>query len=426
MSKFKPTKDQAAASENLEAWRSQREVPFFNLKGYAGTGKTTAIQQFIQGNSSVVMCAPTHKAAGVLARSAEKWGAGSVDCRTLHSLLALRKSYDRETGETIFVPDTRRDPPVSEYSLVILDECSMIGTDLWDLVVQAQKMWGNRWVLMGDPLQLPPIGEDSSPTFDLEWGSELREIVRYSGCIAKAVGNIRDNITSKRPRLPTSDAADESGSIEFKLDLDFMNSFLDEVMANPAQTKALAWTNKSVDWINDWVRRQIFGDSVAPFMPGERVVAVETITVKDDSGFEEVLLHTEDGCVVDEVKSANYLGCPCWKLLVQTDFGQVAWVHALDETQELIWSRKLAKVKRKAQETKEWRDYFELKEGFARLRAGYATTVHKSQGSTYESVYIALSDIVRCPDHVMRNKLLYVAFSRASQKLVLYSRHQDT
>jgi ATP-dependent exoDNAse (exonuclease V) alpha subunit len=43
-----------------------------------------------------------------------------------------------------------------------------------------------------------------------------------------------------------------------------------------------------------------------------------------------------------------------------------------------------------------WREFFTFKdEAFADLRPIHATTVHRSQGSTYEKVFVDLSDIGR-------------------------------
>ncbi len=57
---------------------------------------------------------------------------------------------------------------------------------------------------------------------------------------------------------------------------------------------------------------------------------------------------------------------------------------------------------------------------YLRARPGYATTVHKSQGSTWSDVYVLQSDICRNDKPFERNRLLYVAYSRAARRLVVY------
>ena len=68
---------------------------------------------------------------------------------------------------------------------------------------------------------------------------------------------------------------------------------------------------------------------------------------------------------------------------------------------------------------KAWMDFYHLKEHVADLRPVFASTVHKSQGSTYSHVFIDLDDIGRCniTDDVAR--MLYVAISRAKRNVYL-------
>lgn len=57
---------------------------------------------------------------------------------------------------------------------------------------------------------------------------------------------------------------------------------------------------------------------------------------------------------------------------------------------------------------------------YLKARPGYATTVHKSQGSTWGEVYVIQGDILKNSKAFERNRLLYVAFSRAARRLVVY------
>ena len=53
------------------------------------------------------------------------------------------------------------------------------------------------------------------------------------------------------------------------------------------------------------------------------------------------------------------------------------------------------------------------------LRAVYASTVAKSQGSTFDSVFIDLSDIAKCNSGNAIARMLYVAVSRARHHVYL-------
>jgi ATP-dependent exoDNAse (exonuclease V) alpha subunit len=58
-------------------------------------------------------------------------------------------------------------------------------------------------------------------------------------------------------------------------------------------------------------------------------------------------------------------------------------------------------------------------ENWIDLRAAYAQTVNKSQGSTYDRVFIDLDDIRRCNSGDQIARMLYVAVSRAREQVFL-------
>ena len=100
-----------------------------------------------------------------------------------------------------------------------------------------------------------------------------------------------------------------------------------------------------------------------------------------------------------------------------------------------------AKSARRNMRAAAWKEYYKFKEGcllatnivrtngeilYSRdLDYGFAQTVHKSQGSTYDNVMIDVNDIVYdkngrpYTDVVETNKRLYVALSRAKYKAFL-------
>ena len=51
---------------------------------------------------------------------------------------------------------------------------------------------------------------------------------------------------------------------------------------------------------------------------------------------------------------------------------------------------------------------------------GYALTIHKSQGSTYDDVYIEYSNILTNSREYEKLKLLYTAITRSSNKLHIF------
>ena len=139
---------QAAGVAKIHDWlatpsrvRSQ-EFRFF---GTAGTGKTTAIATAVaEADLNMAYIAFTGKAASVMRRN-------GIDAQTLHSLIYRRVDDCPITGKPRFERAKRHD--VGRFDLIVLDECSMIGTKMaedllsFDIPVLA----------IGDPAQLPPV-----------------------------------------------------------------------------------------------------------------------------------------------------------------------------------------------------------------------------------------------------------------------------
>ena len=62
-----------------------------------------------------------------------------------------------------------------------------------------------------------------------------------------------------------------------------------------------------------------------------------------------------------------------------------------------------------------------MKSVYTEVDYGYALTVHKSQGSTYDDVYVEYSNLVSNRKEEEKNKLLYTAITRCANKLHVYA-----
>lgn len=140
--------EKAAALEQL--FRARLSV----LIGPAGTGKTTLLRMLCSlpdvVGKGVLLLAPTGKARVRLEEQTGQRGAG----RTLAQFLNRWRRYDGQTGA--YFPD-RSAPRCGDYRTVIVDECSMLTEEqlaaLFDALTNVE-----RFVFVGDPRQLPPIG----------------------------------------------------------------------------------------------------------------------------------------------------------------------------------------------------------------------------------------------------------------------------
>ncbi len=144
MSELSWSPQQDAALSAVSDWLNHhRQKQVFRLFGYAGTGKTTLAKHFAEGVTGPVQFAAfTGKAASVMRRK------GCDGASTIHSLIYRPEEID---GEMVW--RINYESPIAEASLIIIDECSMVGKELGrDLL-----SFGRPVLVLGDPAQLPPV-----------------------------------------------------------------------------------------------------------------------------------------------------------------------------------------------------------------------------------------------------------------------------
>ena len=70
-----------------------------------------------------------------------------------------------------------------------------------------------------------------------------------------------------------------------------------------------------------------------------------------------------------------------------------------------------------------WRDFFDsVKDANCPIISAYALTAYKSQGSTYENIFVDTTDFYKNyieNNNFLRNRALYTAVSRASKNIFL-------
>jgi len=422
--------EQWQALQDLEAFvHSKRKL--YLLTGYAGTGKTTLLQALIkrirEGDQkkkrrepyTIVFTAFSNKATKVLERMSEQWGLG-VDCMTCCKLLGLKPDIDQNTGKQIFRPDYNGENNFDKYRLVIVDEASMISEDMWLLLMEAVTNLYKRTQILfvGDVAQLPPINERESLVFSKIYDrSELTEVVRYGGAIAVLAETIRNDLTrSQLPRFETDANGDRTEGVfvvkakEWEKLL--IRAFQSEsYRKDPDYVRAVAYTNARVNQLNQTIRTAIYGANTARFVPGERLVANAPYLYSDS-----LILQNSGECEVQQVAIGKDGPWHVWYLQVVTDEGKERSLTVLHELSQLEFVQKLdayAKEKR-------WREFWDLRSLFADLSYAYCLTIHKSQGSTFQNVFVDVPNALRNRNIRERNQLLYVAVTRAAQRLFIY------
>ena len=433
------TDGQARALDEIMSAAS-RGVKSHVLTGYAGTGKTTLMQvvarELTEAGKRPVMTAPTHKAVGVLADKLRQAGVEISTC-TIHSLLGLIPKSDGRGG-AVLKRNTRTS--LGGIGAVIIDECSMIGSDLMGFITNDL---AEHFVLfVGDPAQLPPVNERESQAFSVTSRSNLETIVRQAqgNPILKAATTIRNSQGRAADWAWCAPAGD--GDQGVFLAGDDADTWMQDAFTSPEFNlnndfcRYLCWTNDKVATVNAKVRKWIYGHTVTPFVAGERVLCRNPIMVP---GTKDVAFSTNQEAVVNNITpdtkrfyfdshagkdgkpavEAWSISVPMWRVELKRFPSPVpCWIPQDDRQLAAVVARLVSEAKINHAR---WYEHYTFKDEVADLRPVYAMTVHTSQGSTFGNVFLDLNDIRKRErsNLLEMQQLLYVAATRPSHALVV-------
>ncbi len=407
------------------------------LTGYAGSGKTTLMQyvarEMLSQKKSVILSAPTHKAVAVLASKLETASLGAVPTMTVHRLLSLRPK-NRSIGEaTVFERDRHAPPVVAD--VVVIDECSMLSADMMKHI--RRHLAASFVLFVGDPAQLPPVGEVESESFATKSRSHLGTIVRQAAGnpVLEAAGTIRSQQRNAADWswIKPARAKPYGVYLPGAKTNDWMRKAFtsDTFKADPDSFRYLCWTNKRVSMINQQVRRWIYGGKTdTPYAVGERVMFRNPFVLN-----KAILFNTNEEATVVSIEADDFnfplpdagphfgwvASIPSWRLCVEpVGGGESIVIHAprdLDQHKRVM--------ERIIDEAQDWRDRWDHRRDFASamgdLRHIYALTVHTSQGSTFGNVFIDVADIrKRERENLLEcQQLYYVAMTRPTTAAIL-------
>lgn len=162
------SEDQQKAVDGIRAWiASAPSGRVASLAGFAGCGKTFVISMLAKewqaAGMRVLFVSPTGKASLVLRQQMRAAGV-DADVMTIHKAI-----YEPPVEKEGSLHWTRHGRTVSA-TVVVIDEASMVGADLWgDLQVACE---GAAFLAVGDHGQLPPVGESADLLTDPTWRLE--------------------------------------------------------------------------------------------------------------------------------------------------------------------------------------------------------------------------------------------------------------
>jgi len=436
------------------------------IKGKAGVGKTTLINFLAEhllrsspGVQDVLLLAPTNKAVSVLRKKSQSLaenfrGEKQISFTTLHSALGLTEHINEVTGKREFKrPPTGEDQNTSvsfsKAQVVIIDEVSMVGSDLFNEIhKETHHLFSKIIVFTGDPGQIPPVGEHETPVFKYfdpfpDQVVELTEIVRQQQ--ENPIINLSRNLEKVSPPVPHMLG---NKGYTFSNDRGFLANLLVNARDEQDEVKYIAFHNKKVERMNAMVRNRIY-EKPNKVMQGETLIInivpyktkikyyasyelkVRELSVEEDwfyfyFGFSKKAENMDEDA--DRKKSKPVL---LKYYLINEDVKVVHEDSEKDFGDMLEKIRKHIELDRKKMKEghmrsevfykkgTHWCGYYHFLLNFAQVGYNHAITVHKAQGSTYRTAIIDLWDMASLRDSKdFRDRLLYTAITRASEKVI--------
>lgn len=413
------------------------DTNIITLCGYPGTGKTTILKilyDIIIENGYYTCCvAPTNKAKSI-------FNDGQYT-ETIHSLLNLRPDIDiLEFDAARLQFDLFSNNNTCLYDVLIIDECSMINSSLYDVLINKYK--NKKIIFSGDPKQLACIEDNRlSKTFDNP-KLYLDKVYRQTdSIITKVIQYLRT-----KPLLKFKTISDEYGSITVFNDINQMlnqYSYLFKLSGDFQSTniaKLITYSNNRICALNSLIRSKIYQDNLE-YHEREILTAYDTYR----RGSQIILENSVDYFVKTCKNNLIYKKYPGYTLTLGNSDTDNIIINIISRNTPSYLLEELAKelenLRLKAHKSKrvsDWKKFYDLYESFATpidliyqgrvikrktLDYGYCISTHKSQGSGYQIVLIDMENLYRFAKGEKLRQLQYVACSRTTSDLIIYQKN---
>lgn len=422
---FGLTEDQAEGERQILEWLYKPiesvDDCLFRLSGSAGTGKTTLISSIIKKlefpfKNRTCVSAPTHKARKIITIKS-----GCGDSETVQSLLGLKPDVSLEAFdilEPMFAPIGNK--KMNMYKLLIIDEASMVNSDLYKVIMEDSIRFKTKIIFVGDLKQLPPIEKQdnmgkkvfvevlSKTLTEPKNLYNITQIVRQEHTnplvdLLTVLTNDIDNNTNEyleyMEKFPCKEEGEEGYRVLYsqqetqEVSLEVFNKGVQS--DNKNYVRYIAWTNDSVKGYNHFIRKD--------FLKADKLLILNEAllsysSMPTENGLDYTIVNSEDYFVNSIEDAIDSFGIKIWKTqLTETDSGRVTRVKIvvpeednyrlyLNEREHLLNTAKLKKGKA-------WRAFYGFRDSYCLLNDltlngqkadkknidyGYGITIHKS------------------------------------------------
>lgn len=378
-------------------WRGLGQL--LTLGGYAGTGKSTVISVLArQLKCRVAYAAFTGKAANVLKQKLRAQGAWASYVGTIHGLIYHAEKDDKENPIGFKMKDHL------DFDLIILDEASMLGEEIMRDILS----FGIPVLAVGDHGQLPPIEGKfnlmEDPQLRLEKVHRLAEgnpiiqlsaYVREYGELPSRANFIAASefITYVRPK----DLREQLTSLYAgaKTGFDLSNIAI------------LCYSNSKRRMANNLARELRWGTKEDdPPQQGDLVICLRNALGFLFNGMRARVLSVQDAGRLWYYNTVLFdeENIELKAMMFRPQFNRNGTINHYDDIREhgfyqQGWGKQLGLL-------------FDF---------GYALTVHKSQGSAFQDVFLLYERPMSVPDDDFR-RWLYTAVTRSSKRLAIVTK----
>lgn len=456
------TKQQNEVFKKIKAFM-ESDASVFILRGYAGTGKTTMVKvvaDYITQSRDMYLMAPTGRAARVLSQKTKRMA--TTIHKAIYEGTCLVSKVTKDIAETEFklffpISESKQDGK----NVVIVDEASMLcsrkikhelykfGSDnlMEDLLTFIRPGFGGKVIFVGDPAQLPPVGESVSNALRAEYfqkqglkvmEAELTEVLRQKNdsIILKNAMMIRDLLKKdKRNSLVFEEKKDDVETISANC---FLEKYLDyRKKSDKNDSVVICFSNKSASRYNRAIRTDLYGKDVpvrendvlmiiqnnynlgrmnGEFVPvlsvGERTQQSAPVYVQV-GGVKQRKIITLNFV---QVTVTNGLGNPCLCMLLEDLLNSDKPELSIDETRALYINFCMRHPELK-QGTQQFSLVLMQDAYYNAIRAkyGYAVTGHKCQGGEWGKVFVDYTGRTGLDNDSLR--WAYTATTRAQKTL---------
>jgi exodeoxyribonuclease-5 len=338
--------------------------------------------------------------------------------------------------------------------LFIVDEASMINQELYDLILEKTKNSRTKVLFMGDPAQIPPVGEKESVVFN-QIGNECHQLTKIerqndTNPLAFVYDALRNNLTTLDGGFKRVSSVNDMGEgVTFTINKrEFRQALLEKYKSDDFKKdtdfcKLIAWKNDTVKASNEVIRAELFGKHTDIVEIGDILMGYRSIT--DEQQRYNIIENSADYRVMEKSGlEENSYGIKGFRVKLREDlarghyrFQDVFIIDIKDHSNLHLYGqmhdffRDMGKSNKKM-----WGKYYEFRRNNllmcnidkyinGQLRSsfdvivkdldyGYAITGHKSQGSTYSHVFVMENDINQNWVVKERNQIKYVALTRPS------------